>query len=220
MELVVFAALHFELDARTAKSVADSSEPLQMLMEMVRTGQLVPQTDKSSTTDARFPSVTISPCMMRYLDRLSKPPQSDNQTAYSLKNINIELLTEYQERQSHTSDTSTSLATTMSLIRNEVMLNPNIHVHSLRSLARKHFINEKSLSRAFTKAFGTKISDFVQEQVMKRAYYLLENTDRSIADIAEELGYSNDYNFTRTFRSMYGVYPASLRKNSSPSATN
>jgi len=219
MELVVFAALHFELDARTAQDMPDGTGSLQTLIEMVRTGQIVPPADKSSTTDAPLPKLTISPSMMRYLERLSHPSQDGDESGYALKTITLELLTEYQERQTLSAGPASSLTSTMMLIRNEVILNPNIHLHSLRSLARKHFINEKSLSRTFTKTFGIKISDFVQEQVMKRAHYLLENTDLSVADIAEELGYSNDYNFTRTFKNIYGVYPAAIRKNNSPSAT-
>lgn len=216
MELVVFAALHFELNARSAGETASGSPPLQMLLDMIRSQQgagLQPlQIHAGSSSPPPLPQIMVSPSMTRYLDHLSGTMQENGINAYELGNITVELLTEYQEKQAPQVHTETALSTTMMLIRNEVMLNPNIHEHSLRVLAKKHFINEKTLSRAFTKTFGVKISDFILEQVMQRARYLLENTPKTVADIAEELGYSNDYNFSRTFRNIYGIYPMDLRK--------
>ncbi|MBW8683362.1 helix-turn-helix domain-containing protein [Chitinophaga rhizophila] len=213
MQLVVFAALHFELEACQLEENTQSTAPLQLLLELIRNKQVavVPAT-RYEKTEVDTSPVTISPSMMRYLDHVTEPLQGGLVPGYALQRVSVELLTEYQEKQVSALSAETALDTTMMLIRNEVMLYPNIHVHSLRSLARKHFINEKSLSRAFLKTFGVKISDFVLEQVMERARYLLENTDMLVADIAEELGYSNDYNFSRTFKNMYGEYPASFRR--------
>ncbi|ACU63505.1 helix-turn-helix domain-containing protein [Chitinophaga pinensis] len=213
MQLVVFAALHFELDACPADDKPQTTAPFELLLQLIRTKQVaVAPASTHENTDGTVPPVTISPSMMRYLDHVTEPIQGGQLPGYALQHIGIELLTEYQEKQVSALSAETALDTTMMLIRNEVMLYPNIHVHSLRSLAKKHFINEKSLSRTFVKTFGIKISDFILEQVMQRAKYLLENTDMTVADIAEELGYSNDYNFSRTFKNMYSVYPAIFRK--------
>lgn len=216
MELVVFAALHFELNARPTGKMAENSPPLQLLLDLIRTKQhLAPQSiqvNAAAPPTLQLPQISVSPYMTRYLNHLSGTMQDNATCDYELSNINIELLTEYQEKGDPQVSTETALAATMMVIRNEVMLNPNIHEHSLRILAKKHFINEKTLSRAFTKTFGVKISDFILEQVMQRAKYLLENTRRTVADIAEELGYSNNYNFSRTFKNIYGIYPMELRK--------
>lgn len=216
MELVVFAALHFELNARPNGKMAENRPPLQLLLDLIRTKQhLTPQSLQANAAapfSSQLPQISVSPYMTRYLNHLSATMQDNATCDYELSNITIELLTEYQEKRDPQVNTETALATTMMVIRNEVMLNPNIHEHSLRILAKKHFINEKTLSRAFTKTFGVKISDFILEQVMQRAKYLLENTRRTVADIAEELGYSNNYNFSRTFRNIYGIYPMELRK--------
>jgi AraC-like DNA-binding protein len=213
MQLIVFAALHFELGVCPAEENGQITAPLQLLLELIRTKQVavVPATMHNASAGITSP-ITISPSMIRYLDHLSEPIPGAQIPGYALQTVSIELLTEYQEKQVSALSAETAMDTTMMLIRNEVMLYPNIHVHSLRSLAKKHFINEKSLSRSFLKTFGVKISDFILEQVMQRAKYLLENSDMTVADIADELGYSNDYNLSRTFRNMYGVYPAALRK--------
>ncbi|SHN43846.1 AraC family transcriptional regulator [Chitinophaga sp. CF418] len=216
MELVVFAALHFELNARPAGETTSGSPPLQMLLDLIRsqqgTGPQALQIHAGSSSPPPLPQIMVSTCMTRYLDHLSGTMQENGTNGYELGNITVELLTEYQEKQTPQEHTETALSTTMMIIRNEVMLNPNIHEHSLRILAKKHFINEKTLSRAFTKTFRVKISDFILEQVMQRARYLLENTQKTVADIAEELGYSNDYNFSRTFKNIHGIYPMELRK--------
>jgi AraC-like DNA-binding protein len=213
MQLVVFAALHFELDACPADDKPQNTAPLELLQQLIRTKQVaVVPASTYENTDGTISPVTISPSMMRYLDHVTEPIQGGQLPGYALQHVAIELLTEYQEKQVSALSAETALDTTMMLIRNEVMLYPNIHVHSLRSLAKKHFISEKSLSRSFVKTFGIKISEFILEQVMQRAKYLLENTDMTVADIADELGYSNDYNFSRTFKNMYGVYPAMFRR--------
>ncbi|PWV45861.1 AraC family transcriptional regulator [Chitinophaga sp. S165] len=217
MELVVFAALHFQLDARpSGGETADNRPPLQTLLDLIKTKQgsaQALQINTSPYSSPVLPQIAVSPSMTRYLSHLSGTMQGNDATCdYELSNIVVELLTEYQEKEASPGNSETAVTTTMMIIRNEVMLNPNIHEHSLRILAKKHFINEKTLSRAFTKAFGIKISDFILTQVMQRAKYLLENTKRTVADIAEELGYSNNYNFARTFRNVYGIYPMECRK--------
>lgn len=218
MELVVFAALHFQLDARPGGGEkADGLPPLQTLLDLIKTKQGPAKQPLRINTNAHpssaLPQIAISQSMAHYLNHLSGTMQGSDATCdYELSNIIVELLTEYQEKEASPLNSETAVTTTMMIIRNEVMLNPNIHEHSLRILAKKHFINEKTLSRAFTKAFGIKISDFILTQVMQRAKYLLENTSRTVADIAEELGYSNNYNFARTFRNVYGIYPMECRK--------
>lgn len=216
MELVVFAALHFELNDRPANDKAEGRPTLQILLDLIKTKQgKAPQSlhiNAGAPSASQLPQIIVSPNMTRYLDHLSGTIQGNASCGYELNNVIIELLTEYQEKHASEVNAESALTTTLMIIRNEVMLNPSIHDHSLRILAKKHFINEKTLSRAFTKTFGIKIGDFILKQVMQRAKYLLENTSKTVTDIAEELGYSNNYNFSRTFRNMYGISPLDLRK--------
>jgi len=41
----------------------------------------------------------------------------------------------------------------------------------------------------------------------------LENTDKSIAEIASDLGYTDESNFTRAFRRKIGESPQAFRDN-------
>ncbi|TWV95654.1 hypothetical protein [Chitinophaga pinensis] len=76
MQLVVFAALHFELDACPADDKPQNTAPLQLLLELIRTKQVaVVPASTYENTDGTTPPVTISPSMMRYLDHVTEPIQ-------------------------------------------------------------------------------------------------------------------------------------------------
>jgi len=47
---------------------------------------------------------------------------------------------------------------------------------------------------------------------MERARYLLQETQKPISQIAEELGYENSSYFSKLFRKTYGVTPHELRE--------
>jgi AraC-like DNA-binding protein len=55
-------------------------------------------------------------------------------------------------------------------------------------------------------------SDLIQQCRAEMAGYLLENTDATIADIASQLGYGNQGNFTRAFYRWSKVSPSEFRK--------
>lgn len=94
-----------------------------------------------------------------------------------------------------------------------IKANPNIHLHHLSELARKHYLHPKTISRNFGKLFGSNLRDFVQEQCMKKGYFLITTTRRNINEIAEELGYLETKSFNRAFQRQYNITPQSLRYN-------
>jgi AraC-like DNA-binding protein len=98
-------------------------------------------------------------------------------------------------------------------IYNEIMHRPNIQDCKLETLSRKYFLNKTSISRCFYQLFNMHLADFVLNKVMEKAIYLLTNTDKPVADIAEELGYSTSSNFSRSFMMTYGESPSETRKN-------
>lgn len=55
-------------------------------------------------------------------------------------------------------------------------------------------------------------SDFVAEQKLEYAKSLLEETERSVADIARELNYANTQNFIRFFSKRVGMTPGKYRQ--------
>ncbi len=69
-----------------------------------------------------------------------------------------------------------------------------------------------SLSREIKLQTGKTYTELVQEKRMSQAAFLLQSTERGIADIAVSVGYENISYFHRLFRKTYGVSPAHYRK--------
>ena len=55
-------------------------------------------------------------------------------------------------------------------------------------------------------------SEYLQDIRLKKARQLLEETDLSVADIAEQVGYHNKGYFYKLFTRKYGVTPAQYRR--------
>ena len=72
-----------------------------------------------------------------------------------------------------------------------------------------HF-NADYLSRVFKKETGSWLSDYIITHRMNIACKLLEETDKRIADIAQELGYNHSH-FARQFRNIIGQTPQEYR---------
>ena len=79
-------------------------------------------------------------------------------------------------------------------------------------LAARIGMNESRMMQLFKRVFGETVFDFSQRVRMEFAAKLLEATDRSITDIAFEIGYDYPSNFTTAFKRHFGVPPRSVRK--------
>lgn len=66
-------------------------------------------------------------------------------------------------------------------------------------------------SRLFTREMGTSFREFVVTVRLDRAKYLLQETDMSVSEIAESLGYESVFLFSRQFKSRYAVAPSRIR---------
>lgn len=77
---------------------------------------------------------------------------------------------------------------------------------SIACLAPEYF------SRIFTREMGISFREFVVTVRLERASYFLRETDMSIGEIAESLGYDSVFLFSRQFKLRYAVPPSRLRK--------
>ncbi len=66
--------------------------------------------------------------------------------------------------------------------------------------------------RKFREHFGCTLVHYVNRQKMAYSTTLLLNTNLSVSDIAQTLGYSNQSNYINSFKKEYGVSPLSWRK--------
>ena len=79
-------------------------------------------------------------------------------------------------------------------------------------LATRVGMNASRMMQLFKRLFGETIFDFSQRVRMEFAAKLLEATDRSITDIAFEVGYDYPSNFTTAFKRHFGLPPRSVRQ--------
>lgn len=87
---------------------------------------------------------------------------------------------------------------------------------SHRELAELLNYNGSYLGRIVKKYTGKSLFDYSMKYAMGYAARMLTDTDRSVADIAAELHFSNISHFYRLFREQYGVTPREYRKQKSP----
>ncbi len=81
----------------------------------------------------------------------------------------------------------------------------------LEELARLCCITPSHLCRVFKKVTGKTVVDYINEFRIEKAQALLLTTDRSIADVACEVGFSDGGYFSRRFKALNGFPPGELR---------
>ncbi len=82
---------------------------------------------------------------------------------------------------------------------------------SVHGLAADAGFSTSHFSARFHAVTGFSVTEYVKRLRMARARELLLTTDRSIADIAAEVGYPDQFYFSRQFRSVAGSSPRHFR---------
>lgn len=83
---------------------------------------------------------------------------------------------------------------------------------TIPELAKQFGVSETHLKNAFKGVYGVPVFSYIRIQKMQKAAQVLIHTDRSVDDIAEEFGYSNESKFSAAFRVIMGDNPGRYRK--------
>ncbi len=83
---------------------------------------------------------------------------------------------------------------------------------SLSDMASHSCCSEFHFSRLFKKVTGYSPYEYIVKYRVNKAKNLLKNTDKSVEDIAECVGFGSASNFIRTFRELEGMTPLKYRK--------
>lgn len=91
-----------------------------------------------------------------------------------------------------------------------------IHTHyanklSIDELAKLSHLSESQLTRRFRKLFGASPHEYIMRVRVDAARTLLEETRRTISDIALEVGFTDHSHFIRTFKQVRGMTPTTYR---------
>ena len=82
---------------------------------------------------------------------------------------------------------------------------------SLRDLGRIAHLHPTYLSNAFTRMLGISPVQYVNRRRMERACTLLWDGDSSLGQVAEQLGFSDAFHFSKTFKKHIGIAPSHYR---------
>lgn len=83
---------------------------------------------------------------------------------------------------------------------------------TLAMLAKQQNLSVSSLSHRFRTATGVSPMEYLQSCRMANAKQMLAETAFGIGEIVEKCGFSDNSNFSRTFKSLNGMSPTNFRK--------
>ena len=78
---------------------------------------------------------------------------------------------------------------------------------SLLELARQVGINKNKLNQGFRQVFGTSVFDYLRIRRLERSKELLKSKAKNVTEVAFEVGYAQQSNFTRAFKKHFGTNP-------------
>ena len=83
---------------------------------------------------------------------------------------------------------------------------------TIEELSKQYLINPTTLKNAFKSVYGTSLAAHIKEHRMGQAAKMLKETDMTIAEIAQAVGYNSQSKFTATFKAHFKVLPKKYRK--------
>ena len=83
---------------------------------------------------------------------------------------------------------------------------------TLEDVSRKFYCSLSNISILFKKQMGMTFTQYLRKVRMEAACKLLINTDKSIDEIADDIGYSDVRSFRTHFKSSYNITPLKFRK--------
>jgi len=83
---------------------------------------------------------------------------------------------------------------------------------TIRDLAREFRLSPSHLQRLFKHHTGVSMGEWLNEQRLQRAAYLLASSYMSVKEIAHNVGYGHASSFIRAFERRYTEAPARYRK--------
>ena len=83
---------------------------------------------------------------------------------------------------------------------------------TIEELSKRFLMNPSTMKELFRAVYGSSIAAHIKEHRMERAADLLKDTDQSMAEIANGVGYGSQSKFTAQFRKAYGLPPTEYRR--------
>lgn len=115
--------------------------------------------------------------------------------------------------ESHTNSQSHNLLKNASITDIVLFIQNNCKDATLTSVAAHFHFHPNYLSAAIKKFTNHNFTFVLQEAKLKKASFLLKNSDISVVEVASNVGYQNTNFFYKIFKKYYGCNPTEYRKN-------
>lgn len=99
----------------------------------------------------------------------------------------------------------------MQLAKNYIIANLDNNI-TIPIIASAVGTNQCYLKKGFKEVFNQTIFEFIQENRMIKAKYLLENTSQNITEIAFNVGYASLSSFSQAYKNYFGISPLEQSK--------
>ena len=83
---------------------------------------------------------------------------------------------------------------------------------SINALAQKTHMSVSGIYKCLDRSYGCTPGEFICKKRIERAVSLLTESELSISEIAEAVGFSDTAHFSKNFKKIYGVSPLKYRK--------
>ena len=83
---------------------------------------------------------------------------------------------------------------------------------TIEELSRRYLMNPTTLKAVFKSVYGTSLAAHMKEHRMGLAAQLLRETDMSVAEIAQRVGYESQSKLTAAFKDYFGMPPKEYRQ--------
>ncbi|MDE7221017.1 MAG: helix-turn-helix transcriptional regulator, partial [Oscillospiraceae bacterium] len=83
---------------------------------------------------------------------------------------------------------------------------------TIEELSRQYLINPTTLKAVFKAVYGTSLAAHIKEHRMEQAAKLLLETNMSVSDVAQAVGYDSQSKFAAAFKDALHVLPREYRK--------
>lgn len=134
---------------------------------------------------------------------------------YFLKSALVQLLLIVCRYSGQLDSTTQSYASTAHKTVSEVAAYINTKYYeeiTLETIADKFFISPCYFSRTFKRVTGIPFVEYLNGVRVKEAQRLLKQTDMSIIEVAEAVGFKSTTHFGRTFKGIVGISPIEYRR--------
>ncbi len=84
---------------------------------------------------------------------------------------------------------------------------------ALNELSAQFFVSSGKLQKQFKKEVGVNIGSYINSRIMNRAEDMLKYSEKPIKEISDDLGFCDQFYFSRAFSKHYGVPPKKYRDN-------